>query len=69
MSLAKQARLRMGYSLDQAARKIDISAGYLSQIENGHRHISLERAQRIANLYNSDINDLFRATRYARREY
>lgn len=68
MSLTRQARLKMGYSLDQAARKIDISAGYLSQIENGQRHISVERAKRIANMYNSELEDLFKATRYARRE-
>lgn len=68
MSLAKKARLKMGYSLDQAAQKIGISAGYLSQIESGQRHISSERAQVIAKVYNSEREDIFIATRYARRE-
>ncbi len=68
MSLARKARLKMGYSLDQAAQKIGISAGYLSQIESGQRHISAERAKIIANVYNSDRENIFQATRYARRE-
>ncbi len=67
MSLARQARLKKGYSLQQAAKMIDIPAGYLSQIENGKRQISYERAQRIANLYNAKVEDLFEATRFARR--
>ncbi|MCM3761615.1 helix-turn-helix domain-containing protein [Alkalihalobacillus oceani] len=68
MSLAKKARKKMGYSLDQAAQKIGISAGYLSQIENGQRHISADRAGQIAHIYNSECEEIFVATRFARRE-
>lgn len=68
MSLAKKARLKMGYSLNEAAQKVKISAGYLSQIERGHRHVSAERAKLIAKVYNRKTEEIFKATRYACRE-
>ena len=68
MSLVKKARQELGYSLEIAASKIGISAGYLSQIESGKRQISTERALVIANIYNVSLEDIFTATRYGRKE-
>lgn len=68
MSLPKKARLEAGFSLEEAAKKLNISAGYLSQIENGQRQISSERAEEIANLYSSKKEQIFLPSRYAIRE-
>lgn len=68
MSLVKEARLRNGYTLEQAAKKIGISAGYLSQIESGQRHISSERAAVIANAYAVKREAIFKATRYGMKK-
>lgn len=67
-SSPKQARLNYGLSIEEAAKKLGISAGYLSQIENGHRQISKERASQIAELYGVKREDIFLASRYAMRE-
>ncbi len=68
MSLAKNARLLAGMSLEESATKLGIPAGYLSQIENGKRQISSERAEQIASIYNVDIEKIFLPSRYAIRE-
>lgn len=68
MSLPKNARLDAGFSLEEAAKKLNISAGYLSQIENGQRQISAERAQEIAELYRKQKEEIFLPSRYAIRE-
>ncbi|SDC10535.1 helix-turn-helix domain-containing protein [Shouchella lonarensis] len=57
-------RLEHGMSLGEVAEKIGISAGYMSQIESGKRHMSAEVANQIAELYNTDRDELFEATRY-----
>ena len=44
-------RIKFGISIEEAAKKLRISGGYLSQIEKGQRQISAERADEIANLY------------------
>ncbi|GIN71184.1 hypothetical protein J14TS2_16590 [Bacillus sp. J14TS2] len=68
MSLPKQARHLAGMSLEESARKLGIPAGYLSQIENGKRQISSERAEQIASIYNVDVENIFLPSRYAIRE-
>jgi transcriptional regulator with XRE-family HTH domain len=68
LSLPKEARLSAGFSLEEAAKKLDISAGYLSQIENGQRQISSKRAEEIANLYNREREEIFLPSRYAIRK-
>lgn len=68
MSLPKKARLKAGYSLEEAAKKLNISAGYLSQIENGQRQISSDRAEEIAKLYSRGKEEIFLPSRYAIRE-
>ncbi|USK43759.1 helix-turn-helix domain-containing protein [Cytobacillus oceanisediminis] len=68
MSLPKQARINAGYSLEGAAKKLNISGGYLSQIENGLRQISADRAREIAELYNKQTDEIFLPSRYSIRE-
>jgi transcriptional regulator with XRE-family HTH domain len=68
VSLPKKARLKSGFSLEEAAKRLEISAGYLSQIENGQRQISSERAEKIAKLYSSNKEEIFLPSRYAIRE-
>ena len=68
MSVLKQTRLSVGLSIEKAAKKLNISAGYLSQIENGHRKISKERATEIAELYHVPKEKIFLASRYSIRE-
>ncbi|WP_064097814.1 helix-turn-helix transcriptional regulator [Sutcliffiella sp. FSL R7-0096] len=64
----KQARLKAKYSIESAAKKLGISGGYLSQIENGQRQVSEDRATQIANLYGVERDQIFLPTRYAVRE-
>ncbi|MWC26661.1 helix-turn-helix domain-containing protein [Paenibacillus sp. MMS18-CY102] len=66
--MLKQSRLSVGLSLEVAARKLSIPAGYLSQIENGHRQVSADRAEDIAQLYGKKKEEIFLPTRYAIRE-
>jgi transcriptional regulator with XRE-family HTH domain len=68
MSLPKQARISAGFSLESAAKELNISGGYLSQIENGQRQISADRAQEIAKLYNKKTEEIFLPSRYSIRE-
>lgn len=68
LSLPKQARLAAGFSLEGAAKELKISAGYLSQIENGQRHVSSDRAEEISNLYKRNKEEIFLPSRYAIRE-
>jgi transcriptional regulator with XRE-family HTH domain len=67
-SLPKKVRISLGMSLDEAARHLGISGGYLSQIENGQRQISAKRAEEIAELYGVTKDDIFLPSRYAIRE-
>jgi transcriptional regulator with XRE-family HTH domain len=67
-SLPKKARVLSGLSIEKAAFKLGIPAGYLSQIENGHRQVSAERAEQIANLYGKNREEIFLPSRYAVRE-
>lgn len=67
-SLVKQARLDAGFSIEEAAKKLGIPAGYLSQIENGLRQVSAERAAELAKLYERKREEIFLPSRYAIRE-
>jgi transcriptional regulator with XRE-family HTH domain len=68
MSSVKQARNEAGMSIEEAARHLGISAGYLSQIEKGQRQVSADRAEEIANLYRKSKEEIFLPSRYAIRE-
>ncbi|MGQ7886818.1 helix-turn-helix domain-containing protein [Paenibacillus sp. WC2504] len=67
-SLVKMARLTSEFSIEEAAKMLNISAGYLSQIENGQRQVSSIRAEEIANLYKKSREEIFLPSRYAIRE-
>lgn len=64
----RKARLSAGFSIEEAARELEIPAGYLSQIENGLRQVSTERADKISSLYGKSKDEIFLATRYAIRK-
>ncbi|UOQ47209.1 helix-turn-helix domain-containing protein [Gracilibacillus caseinilyticus] len=68
MNSLKKARFNAGLSIEKAACLLEISAGYLSQIENGHRQVSSQRAEQIAKLYNLDKDQIFLPSRYAIRK-
>ncbi|ALA51084.1 helix-turn-helix transcriptional regulator [Shouchella clausii] len=57
-------RTKKGYSLEEVAKEVGISAGYLSQIESGKRQVSAEIAKLIAKLFSVDREELFEATRF-----
>lgn len=68
MSMLKRARLVANMTLGDAAKELNIPVGYLSQIENGKRHVSSERASQIASIYKVEIEDIFLPSRYSIRE-
>ncbi|QJD87877.1 helix-turn-helix domain-containing protein [Cohnella herbarum] len=68
MSALTQARILAGLSIEEAAREIGIPSGYLSEIENGKRGVSSERADVIASVYQKSKDQIFLPTRYAIRE-
>ncbi|MEK4492991.1 helix-turn-helix transcriptional regulator [Paenibacillus sp. FSL L8-0493] len=65
---AKIARQEAGLSIGDAAERIGIPVGYLSQIENGQRQVDPDRAEKIAQVYKSEREKIFLASRYAVRE-
>ncbi|PEK39093.1 transcriptional regulator [Bacillus pseudomycoides] len=65
MNGPKEMRIKLGISIEEAAKNLGISGGYLSQIENGQRQISAERADQIAKLYGKKKEDIFLPTRYS----
>jgi len=67
-SLVRKARNNTGLSITKAAEILKISAGYLSQIEHGARHVSAERAEKISRLYRKERDEIFRATRFVSRK-
>ncbi|MGS2751280.1 helix-turn-helix transcriptional regulator [Bacillus zanthoxyli] len=68
MSKLKLIRSTLGIGIEETAKKLNISGGYLSQIENGKRQISTYRANQIANLYNKKLEEIFLPTRYSVRK-
>jgi transcriptional regulator with XRE-family HTH domain len=64
----KKVRLAAGLSIEKAAKKLSIPAGYLSQIENGKRSVGVQRAKEIAKFYGVDVSDIFLPSRYSIRE-
>ena len=68
MSALTRARNELGLSIEEAARELGIPAGYLSEIENGKRGVSSERADQIARLVKKKKEEIFLPTRYAIRK-
>jgi transcriptional regulator with XRE-family HTH domain len=52
LKLARQEKELKGYSV---ARKLDITAANLSQMENGKRSVSLENLLKFSQLYEKDV--------------
>lgn len=56
----KQARLNARMTQERLAEKIEMSAVYISQIENGSRKLSIDTLLRIANVLNISTDSLLR---------
>lgn len=63
----KLTREQSGMSLEHAARHLNISPGYLHQIERGHRGVDSIRAGQIAEFYKKGRDDLFVPIRFTAR--
>ena len=50
----KTMRLKQGLTIDELARKMDFSSGYISELENG-RKPTLKVAQRVAKVFGTDF--------------
>ena len=57
-SYVKSLRLEKKYSQDEVAEKISISRSSYISIEKGTKHLSLDEAKKIANIFNITVNDL-----------
>jgi len=68
MSALTRTRNEIGMTIEEAARELGIPPGYLSEIENGKRGVSSDRADQIAKLYKKPKEQIFLPTRYAIRE-
>jgi len=66
-SVLKRTRERFGMTLEQAARHLSISPGYLLQIECGRRGVGAPRAMQIAELYGMNEDELFVPIRFKAR--
>ena len=55
----KELRKRAGLSQDQLAEKVGIESKYLSRIEVGKRHPSLDALERIADSLQVEMKELF----------
>jgi transcriptional regulator with XRE-family HTH domain len=60
----REARKQKGLKLERAAEMIGIGRTYLSQIEDGYRNVSADRAGAIAKIYGVQIIDIFEPVRY-----
>ncbi len=57
--ILSRARIKQGYSQEAFARKISISGGYYSQIENGSRNPGPAVALRISHELEEEYEDIF----------
>lgn len=64
MSKLKDIRRDKGLTADQAAELIGIRRTYLSQIEDGYRNISADKASLIAGVYGVQISEIFEPVRF-----
>lgn len=67
ISKLRKCRLDLGWNIADTAQKIGFSISYLHDIETGKRNVGVERAEQIAKLYGTDVEDLFMPIRYAVR--
>ena len=67
-TMLKRLRLSKGISVEEMAKRLKISAGYYSQIENQQRSVSVERGKEIAEILGVTEDEIFLTSRYALRE-
>ena len=56
----KAERVRLGYSQERLAEKLSVNREYISRIERGIQNMSLAKITALANLLETNINDLLR---------
>lgn len=56
----KAERTRKGYSQEMFAEKLGVNREYISRIERGLQNMSLKKVVILANILDTNINDLFR---------
>lgn len=56
----RRLRKKQGVSQEAFADKCDLHRTYISDIERGERNISLENIEKIANVLNVSISELFK---------
>lgn len=61
-STLKQLRLIYGYSAKELSKELDISAGYLSEIENEKKQPSLILLQKYSNIFDIKLSTLILLT-------
>jgi len=55
----KHGRLLMGISLTELGKRVDLSEGFLSKLENGHSQASLATLHKLMQALGTNISDLF----------
>lgn len=55
----KKARKAKGYTVEDVAKLVDISASFYYKLEKGIRDPIMEKAKRIADLLGGTVDDLF----------
>lgn len=68
-SRIKSQRKRCGYTQEAFSQLIDVSPGYISQIERGITHVNLDTLARIANHLGCDIAMLVSNSNNASTDY
>ena len=56
----KQYRNKLGLSQEKFALHINMDRTYYASVENGHRNISINNIEKIANGFNISLTDLFK---------
>lgn len=54
----KKFRKQAGYTLKESAEKLEVSAAFLSMVENGKSGISFANIHKILNIYGKNLGDL-----------
>lgn len=57
----QELRIKNGYTQNEVAKKTDTTTTYISLLENGHKNPSDKMKEKLANLYNCKIEDIFLA--------
>ena len=66
-SILRLARLEAGIGFEQACKEIGLSPSFLASVERGERTVDAINAEKLANLYKKDLEEIFFPSRYAIR--